>query len=279
MKLKLLAPIFLLVSIFFTIPVLGVKLTPEMAKLENGKAAWQLMELNGFDKEIAILRPVFARVASKLRDNQLIPYGRRMAASRVIEGMFDTDGLTLEVHRILAGQWHPAKMAVVEKFLRSPLGRRFAEMEGRPEDFGRGRWMENWEQNRPSDKRIGLVLLLDRAAGISKVAVEMWTLVTLITILSSNDPNVSISGTEAQNLGRMRDMVRHKIGASVQKSVVLGLLYTYRRASDAELEAYANFYRSEAGSWYARTMEKAWLNALIHRAIQVRHQARARVAL
>jgi len=279
MKTKLIAAMFLMVSCFFSIPVLGAGMTAEMAGLENGGAAWGLMELNGFDKEIAQLKPAFAQVADKLRNDRDIPYRRRRVASRVIEGMFETKRLTRAVHRNLAGMWEPAKMAPVLNFLRSPLGRRITEMELNSEETGQARWLSDWERNRPTDKRIALVLALDLAAGVSKVAVEIWTLVTLVTIISSDDPDVLNTGMEVRKLGRMRQAIREKIAASVHNSVVLGLLYTYRRAKDADLEAYVEFFRGDAGRSYARMTKNAFLGALIDMASKAHKQARVQVAL
>lgn len=106
-------------------------------------------------------------------------------------------------------------------------------------------------------KREKLIKGLIKANG--SIENTVMTRTTLQEVLSSLSATATDRGGNAleQNL-KMAESLR----PAVEKEVYARALFTYRNATDEDLQQYIDFYNSAAGEWFKLTQQNGWFGAL-----------------
>ena len=106
-----------------------------------------------------------------------------------------------------------------------------------------------------AEGRVELLERLDELTGATEAAIDM-TLNTLIGVAIASAA-VSLQGSphELDRIIAYIELSRSQVAAEVAPAMLIGMLYTYRDVSDAELEAYLGFASSGAGHRYRLALQ------------------------
>lgn len=262
---------------------------PAEARADSGDAdavtqrVRALMERNGLRQQIAAWRPWMAQNAAQLRDDQDLPQRNREIAAQVLERMFDPAAVTKRVEKHLAAAWSDKEGAAVMDFLNGKVGRHLTEMEVASGDIStqaeEKAWKSKLGESPPPEERIALIVELDRAAWVSQVAVETWTIMSTVSALAAAAAGPRDEQIGPDQIEQLRDAVRKKIAEPIRQEVLLSMLFTYRNATAEELRAYIDFHETPAGQWYRRAVGSAMLRSLSETALEASKQIQSQVAL
>ena len=104
----------------------------------------------------------------------------------------------------------------------------------------------------PSAERRQLIEALDEASGGSRLSTEIaFASARAMAVSAASNPGI------AAEVDRKLESQRPRIAAAVREGTLLGLAYTYRDASDAELGEYLKLQQSEASKWYMGVVSEA----------------------
>jgi hypothetical protein len=114
-----------------------------------------------------------------------------------------------------------------------------------PEEFAR--FVRSQGASRLTPARRDLILRIDTATRASELAVEA-------AFVSMKALAVGIVGAQAQKsdaIDKAIEKQRASATANIRSSTFANLAFTYRNASDADLETYAKFYETENNKWFS----------------------------
>ena len=160
----------------------------------------------------------------------------------------------------------PAQLEEALVWLHSPLSKKMTEFEVEASTPESQKQLMEFAQglgaNPPSEARVGLVLRLDEATRASDLSVNMLASVTRAMIEGTQPllpPEKKIS---EEDLEKQMEYMKAALQSTIKSTILVSFLYTYRGASDEELERYAGYWESESGQWLNRITGEAWLEAM-----------------
>lgn len=180
----------------------------------------------------------------------------RRAAAR----SFAADRLRDDVRHGLVDRYEARGAAGTLAWLRSPLGREITRMETRAsrpeamaelETYARGLTGEP-----PSASRIALIDALIEATGGSEFGVDMALAAAHGVASAANATQPAAQRAPEAAIAAAIEAQRPAIERDLDAFIQISSLYTYRELSDAELSAYVDFARSDAGAWYHQAVVK-----------------------
>lgn len=204
----------------------------------------------------ASLLSVQDRLAPELRDtlSEIVhaAYEPRAIETHIVAGV--TAALTDEDAR------------AVQQFCQSPLGRRVISLEAvqrrskQSEEFQR--FVEAARQVPPSPSRFNLLEQMEAHTDARRLAMRLveQTATSLARGVEQASP-----GDKTLRVTDVRRALNERRGAierQVSRMVRLGMLYTYRELSDADLRGYVRFLGSPAGLTFSRAMGEGVVSAM-----------------
>ncbi len=177
-------------------------------------------------------------------------------------------GETLYAHVLRYFETHaePAQVEEALAWLNSPLSKKMTEFEveaATPEGQQQlQQFAAGLGSNLPSDARVALVMRLDEATRATDLSVNMLASVTRAMIEGTQPllpPGKKIS---EEDLEMQIEYMKAALKPTLKSTILISFLYTYRAASDEELEQYAGYWESESGQWLNRITGEAWLEAM-----------------
>jgi len=239
---------------------------PEAAPGKLWPAVERLLELSGLRDQLRAAPELVARDAEAQAGP--LPPERRRALAEALRQAYDPRRLEEDVRaalaRSLAGE--EARLERALALMASPVARRMAELEeaaARPEAQAEmGRFLAGLAAAPPPRERRELVRRVMAAQQAVEALLDLQEATFRGMVAAFNPalpPERRLEGAElAEALREMRRRSRPQVERFLEGS----LLYTYREASDAELERYARLLERPEARWATRILLAALEEAM-----------------
>ena len=179
--------------------------------------------------------------------------GKPKASAAVLKAMetavaesFSAQGFHGRVSAALKKDFDQKRVQTLLKDYAAPGAKRMVEQEqasSRPEELAQ--FARSAAATRPSPARAALIKRIDAAIRASDLAVE-------VAFSSMKGLALSATGGGAEKAAAVDKAMEKQRAAStvnIRNATLLNLAYSYRNASDADLQEYAKFYETENSKW------------------------------
>jgi hypothetical protein len=179
---------------------------------------------------------------------------------RTLDVSFSPEAYTKPVKQALLDNYDADFLTRVLVWYHFPAGKKMVRLEHSGvepgQDQARNKYLATLENRQPSEERLVAIFRIDEASrasegtfGAIRAVVDGWNR-GIEQVMPEQSQQRAAQGAIARNMFRaqMRD--------AVSEEVLRELTYTYRGATDAELQAYAEFLESDAGKWFFSTASK-----------------------
>lgn len=179
---------------------------------------------------------------------------------------FQPDDINNTLQNHLTTRIVSADMEKVLSWLESPLGKKIIGSELAslsPEGQEAQNAIAQEKANTPDNtNRINLLLRLDKALRATKFAVDLQMDLQL-AMLTAVYGSMGMDKTSMSRLKENLEENRFHLEGLISQNILTGSLYTYRNLTDAELEQYIDFNKSEHASHINRIIQDGLLDAFI----------------
>ncbi|HLC40530.1 MAG TPA: tetratricopeptide repeat protein [Methylomirabilota bacterium] len=228
------------------------KLGERMALVEEA------LQLSGAKKAIF---QVQSQLQVQLRRSPLAAGPGGQAVIEIFVRHFQSDELYAVITKSLLDNFYHERMLVLLPWLRSPLSKKFTQLEAEADAPGNEKDLEAFAQRLNdsglAQERLALVRRLDEAVGLTDSVLDGAT----IAIQGMTKLNPEITSPRHLEQAELEKELQAAYPA-VQQALLTTVLYAYRSVSDQELTQYVEFWESETGRWFNRVFRKALLHAL-----------------
>jgi len=195
------------------------------------------------------------RLQTDARMQRLSP-GDRDAFQHLFEAA-DFEALYGPARDVIRKHFDQQHLSAVKAWLSSPVGRKIIRMEAEPADPETMRgFLGALELEPPPDTRLVLAQRINDAAHVTEAMTQVLSagLVGMGRV-SEAAGELEAGLTEVQQaFGERRD--------ELEAAMLARALFTYRAASDGDLEQYAAFLESDDGQWFSRVTTDAISHAM-----------------
>jgi uncharacterized small protein (DUF1192 family) len=158
------------------------------------------------------------------------------------------------------------QLLAARKWLETPLSQKMTRLEvaaGRPEaQQEMQEFSAQLDANPPEPDRLSLVQELDDSVGASEntIAISVATVEAVVKgVQPLLPPDRRMPESEIEH---QVERLQAQLKATMKYSTWLAFLYTYRSATNQELEEYLAYWRSGEGRWLSQTASAALLEAI-----------------
>lgn len=233
----------------------------------------EIFRSSGLEAQLASLdQVVSASLAPNLAN---VPESQAAVVRRAVLSEFNAPVLQQQVESRLAKRYDPTQAAATLRWLRTPLARRITqiEIEGASAESLKGlaEFAQTLQSMPPTHERLALALDFDRATGWSEFALEVSlasarAAMTAMSVVRPDEPRLRAKEIEAAI-----DAQREKLRVGLEQASLLSALYVYRNLTDAELQTYLDWARSDAGRWYHGAVRQTLLEVLTEVSARMGH--------
>jgi len=110
-----------------------------------------------------------------------------------------------------------------------------------------------------SPKRLEIIHALDQAMNATEMAIDMQMMISTATMVNMNKIVPVDQQMTKNQLTNMIDQMRVQSKFPTQQFVHLSMVYAYQTVSEAELEEYIRYMKSDIGLWSTQIFTSAWL--------------------
>ena len=221
----------------------------------------QVIALTGLDRRFkqvsALLVDQFERELSHLRAED------RATAMRAVTPALAADAIRQAVRAELAAQSHPAHMAALAEWHRSPIGKRRAAASAVLATPAGGKalaaFAERLRTVPPTPLRLALIEQLDWTEATTDDTLAVRSASARAMRLTTNSLLPLPRRQRVSAIDRDLDIMRAELHADVQDEVTTMLLFVSRELSDAELEQTIVFHGSAPARWFDAAVRQAVL--------------------
>ena len=185
----------------------------------------------------------------------------RLTIDRIVSERFSAAALYARIRLEFGQNLESAKLAKALEWYGSPLGKRITglELASLVPDGGQ---IPDFENDRPSERRLDLVRRLDAGGGASDTTVDV-TMAVVRSLTRAFQPALpAVARLSRGQLERELTQVRNLTLERIRRACLLNMLTAYRDLTDQELEQYVRFVESEGGQWYMSVMNGTLLIAV-----------------
>lgn len=243
---------------------LGLWAAQAFAAPPSAEEVERLMELSGLNRQIpripAAIELGFDRQQGKLKPGQAKIVRQEMAASYQARKMTDI------VRSMLRGSWKKEAMDAEREWLTSPLGSQLTAMEiegdsveavGKLEAFAVG-----LNQTPPAPERVDVIAHVIHAAGLDESTMDDMMAIMTAAMIGVNSGQKPEKQLTLDQIGGIIREARKNFAEPLRNQLLLRNLYTYRKASQSDLESYAYFLESPGAKYFNGLVAKGMREAI-----------------
>jgi hypothetical protein len=185
----------------------------------------------------------------------------RLTIDRIVSDRFSAAALYARIRLEFGQNLESAKLAKALEWYGSPLGKRITglELASLVPDGGQ---ITDFENDRPSERRLDLIRRLDAGGGASDTTVDV-TMAVVRSLTRAFQPALpAVARLSRGQLEHELTQVRNLTLERIRRACLLNMLTAYRDLTDQELEQYVRFVESEGGQWYMSVMNGTLLIAV-----------------
>jgi hypothetical protein len=230
----------------------------------TGDEMQEIFRLSGLEAQIGALDRVVA--ASLVPNLQRVPAAQADVVRDAVLRAFSAPVIQQDVSARLAKANDPQQAAATLRWLRSPLGRRVTELETHASSAEGVQALEAFAQqlrsHPPDETRLALARALDQAIGQTDFAVEVSLASARAAMSALGAALPQEKRLEPDKIEAAIEAQRQRLHQQLAMASLASTLFTYQNLSNAELESYVVFARSDAGRWYHGVVKQALLEML-----------------
>jgi hypothetical protein len=212
------------------------------------------------------LRVQLESLSAGVRVQFLLGRGRlsgedRLTIDRIVSERFSAAALYARIRLEFEKNLESAKLAKALEWYGSPLGKRITSLE-LASLVPNGGPIPDFENDRPSERRLELIRRLDAGGGASETTVDV-TMAVVRNLTRAFQPALpAVARLSRGQLEHELTQVRNLTLERIRRACLLNMLSSYRDLTDQELAEYVRFVESEAGQWYMSVMNGTLLIAV-----------------
>lgn len=253
----------------YTLLCIGVCLLSASVSAEQPDLARQLMLQSGLISQLNTLHDALGKqleqVMKKDKSLKTLSPNKKMHIESWLHSSYSPQRLIRSIHDYYYENLSDQEMEQILRWINSGAGRRFTEMEKIASSSTAANDMWQFQQAHPADSipqnRQKLIERLNRVTKVSESALLVKLTSRLATALIKQE-SLAKKKSVAELMKQISKQ-RDDLLSEILPEVIPGMTYTYRRASDLELQSYISFAESKIGMVYHTTMLSAFNNALI----------------
>jgi hypothetical protein len=223
-----------------------------------------LIKLSGLEQQI---KQIPQQVLTGFeKDGKKLPPAQYQALRRMLNQVFSPAAIQAHVQKRLRTELDPVVAKKSLEWLRSDLGRKITKLEESASTPQALKEMQAYgaqlKATPPSQERLTLARQVDFATHATENTVEI-TEASAFSVAAAMDATLPQDKQQGQDRIRILvDRQRLKWRESSQDLMLVGLLYTYQKLSDQELERYVEFLETDIGRHYHNNASDALKDAL-----------------
>lgn len=247
--------------------------SPLFAQQTCAELVPKIMEASGLNASLDTMPDAMRQATQNFSTREgNIDVAKKRAFEDILLHSFDKDRMAKNIHAKLLASCDPVAYSTALEQMESPLGRKFKAMELQPhstpeEGVKMQRFVASFPMQSPREARLRLIQnLMDTTGLVNKYA-------TLSLTVSSEMARIIRTAPTSQQM----EMAREQLIPMIQQATEAETYYTYRSASDQELQQYIAMQASKNHQRLGEDVYKALLAAVVIEADDMAHNLKARV--
>jgi hypothetical protein len=226
-----------------------------------------LFRISGLEDILENIESVL-QISGNINKEALAP-GQDGFARRIMHRAYSREKFNRVQKQSFLENYKPQYVFSGVQWYRSSLGKKLMRLENEANNPAsqpaRDLFVENLLSSPPSEERVFLVEKIERASTMTEASKILY----LGYVKLMYPFNKTIQGKRP---GKVLRLLEESITEPMREIVLRGLLFSFKDIKDKELEKYAEFLNSEAGSWFSQTTLKGFEKGIkrnLHQAGQI----------
>ena len=234
------------------------------AELEKSSLLDKVLELSNVKKQVESLPSHVNDEYAQYKER--IPAQIYEAGSQIMVESYSAEDVYASVVDYFKANYRRDYLLQIKEFMGSELSEKIAGLEEKAAGSNGLKEMKEFAnalgQKPPPEERSELIKKLDQAVGATNMQIE-----TVITMYKGM--NLAIDPVVAPDkqltpgeLDMVTSQMRKELKNILKNVISISFLYTYQSLSDEELKQYLNFWSSDAGKWFNKVSNEAFISAM-----------------
>jgi len=234
------------------------------AELEKNSLLNKVFELSNVKKQIESIPVHVGEEYAQFKER--IPEDKFEAGSRIVLQAYSADNIYSSIVDYFNANYRRDYLLKIKEFMSSTLSEKIVGLEekatGSKGFEGMKEFADTLSKNPPPTERTELIKRLDDAVGATNMQIE--TVIALYKGINlAIDPVVSADRRLTPGeLDMVAAQMRKELKNILKNVISISFLYTYQSLSDDELKQYLAFWSSDAGKWFNKTSNGAFIAAM-----------------
>ncbi|MDD4182495.1 MAG: hypothetical protein PHT53_01535 [Candidatus Omnitrophica bacterium] len=243
----------------------GVAISNEKyAELEKNSLLRKVLELSNVKKQV---ESIPAHVADEYTQyKERMPVKAYEAGSQIMAEAYNADDIYSSIIDYFNANSRRDYLVKIKEFMSSPLSEKIISLEDKAATSKGLSEMKEFAntlgQIPPPEERTALIKKLDEAVGATNMQIE--TVITLYKGMNLAIDPVSLADKRLTpgELDMVTIQMRQQLKSILKNVISISFLYTYQSLSDEELKQYVSFWSSDAGKWFNKISNEAFISAM-----------------
>ncbi|MDD4955739.1 MAG: hypothetical protein PHP17_06870 [Candidatus Omnitrophica bacterium] len=234
------------------------------AELEKNSLLGKVFELSNVKKQIESIPAHVADEYSQYKER--IPADVYDRGGQIMAEAYNSNDIYSSIVNYFNANFKREYLVKIKEFMSSPLSEKIVELENKASTSKGLEEMKEYAstlgKTPPSEERTALIKKLDEAVGATNMQIE--TVITLYKGINlAIDPVVTADRRLTPGeLDLITTQMRNELKNMLKNVISISFLYAYQSLSNEELKEYINFWSSDAGKWFNRTSNEAFIFAM-----------------
>jgi len=234
------------------------------AELEKNSLLRKVLELSNIKKQV---ESIPAHVADEYTQyKERMPVKVYDAGGQIMAEAYNADDIYSSVIDYFNANSRRDYLWKIKEFMSSPLSEKIISLEDKAATSKGLSEMKEFAntlgQTPPPQERTALIKKLDEAVGATNMQIE--TVITLYKGMNLAIDSVAVSDKRLTpgELDMVTTQMRQQLKSILKNVISVSFLYTYQSLSDEELKQYVSFWSSDAGKWFNKVSNEAFISAM-----------------
>ncbi|MCK9615695.1 MAG: hypothetical protein M0R48_09355 [Candidatus Omnitrophica bacterium] len=234
------------------------------AELEQNSLLGKVLELSNVKKQVESLPAHVNDEYAQYKER--IPAQIYESGSKIMAESYGAKDVYASVVDYFKANYKRDYLLKIKEFLNSELSEKISGLEDKAAGSNGLKEMKEFantlSQKPPPEERAELIKKLDEAVGATNMQIE--TVITMYKGMNlAIDPVVAADKRLTPGeLDMVTTQMRKELKNILKNVISISFLYTYQSLSDEELKQYLNFWSSDAGKWFNKVSNEAFIAAM-----------------
>lgn len=234
------------------------------AELEKNSLLDKVFELSNVKKQVESIPAHVAEEYSQYKER--IPAKIYEEGSQIMAEAYSSNDIYSSIADYFSANFRRDYLMKIKEFMSSPLSEKIINLENKA-STSKGleemrEYADTLSKIPPSEERTALIKKLDEAVGATNMQIE--TVVSLYKGINLAIDPVAVADKRLTpgELDMVTTQMRKELKNILKNVISVSFLYAYQSLSDEELKEYVSFWSSDAGKWFNRVSNEAFISAM-----------------